>query len=85
MPDVVNVGGYAGQALSADAVSSPDADPLAGYEGEGSGVTSTETRVDDEVDLESLTKAELYELAQEADIEGRSSMDRDELIDALQG
>ena len=35
-------------------------------------------------DLESLTRQELYELARDADIAGRSRMDRDELIDALQ-
>ncbi|MEU9157606.1 Rho termination factor N-terminal domain-containing protein [Streptomyces sp. NPDC048417] len=33
--------------------------------------------------LESLTKAELYELASDADIAGRSSMKREELIKAL--
>jgi len=33
--------------------------------------------------LEEMTKEELYEKAQEADIEGRSSMTKDELIKAL--
>ncbi|MDQ0994346.1 Ku protein [Streptomyces sp. V3I7] len=34
-------------------------------------------------DLGSLTKAELYELAAEADVHGRSSMNREELLEAL--
>jgi DNA end-binding protein Ku len=34
-------------------------------------------------ELEKLNKGELYELAQEADIPGRSQMDRTELIDAV--
>jgi Rho termination factor-like protein len=33
--------------------------------------------------LEDLTKDELYERAREADIEGRSEMTKEELIDAL--
>lgn len=37
-----------------------------------------------EDDLSELTKAELYDMATEAGIEGRSSMDKDELIDALE-
>lgn len=36
-------------------------------------------------ELESLTKDELYELATEADIDGRSSMSKAELIAALGG
>lgn len=35
--------------------------------------------------FESRTKAELYELAGKRNIEGRSSMDKDELIAALRG
>jgi hemerythrin superfamily protein len=35
-------------------------------------------------DYEQLTKDELYELAQERDIDGRSQMDRDELVRALE-
>ena len=38
---------------------------------------------DDDDDLESLSKAELYEVAQDQDLEGRSSMTKQELIDAL--
>ena len=34
-------------------------------------------------ELEKLSKGELYELAQEADVPGRSQMDRSELIDAV--
>lgn len=33
--------------------------------------------------LEKLSKAELYERAQEADVPGRSDMSKDELVDAL--
>ncbi len=33
--------------------------------------------------LEGLTKDELYELAQDRDLSGRSTMTRDELLDAL--
>lgn len=36
-----------------------------------------------EVDLREHTKAELYELATQRDIEGRSSMSKDQLVDAL--
>lgn len=39
--------------------------------------------VRDEIDLESLTYNELYEAATEYDIDGRSSMSKDELIEAL--
>jgi hypothetical protein len=35
--------------------------------------------------LEELTKDELYERAQAADIEGRSTMSKDELVRALKG
>jgi hypothetical protein len=35
--------------------------------------------------LDDLTKDELYELAQESDVEGRSGMTKDELITALRG
>ena len=34
-------------------------------------------------DMDALTKSELYDLATEAGIEGRSTMSKDELIDAL--
>jgi len=35
------------------------------------------------VDLRELTKAELYRLAQERDIAGRSKLSKDQLVDAL--
>lgn len=40
---------------------------------------------DDDIpqDMDALTKSELYDLATEAGIEGRSSMTKDELLDAL--
>ena len=38
---------------------------------------------DDDDDLDSLSKAELYEMAQDQDLEGRSSMTKQELVDAL--
>lgn len=38
---------------------------------------------DDTDGLDDLTKSDLYDRATEADIEGRSSMDKAELIDAL--
>jgi hypothetical protein len=34
-------------------------------------------------ELDSLSKEELYELAQKADISGRSDMSKQELVDAL--
>ncbi len=37
------------------------------------------------IDLDELTKDELYELAQTTGIEGRSQMDKDELLKTLQG
>jgi DNA end-binding protein Ku len=40
---------------------------------------------DDGTPLEELTKEELYERAQAADIPGRSHMSKDELIAALRG
>ncbi len=51
-------------------------------------ITSTAdvSTVDGEDDgLDDLSKAELYEKATDADIEGRSSMSKDELIEALRG
>lgn len=45
----------------------------------GDKVTAARTKVD----LREHTKAELYELASQRDIEGRSSMSKDELVDAL--
>ncbi|MGI9601765.1 MAG: Rho termination factor N-terminal domain-containing protein [Acidimicrobiales bacterium] len=42
---------------------------------------STPTPIDD---LASLTKVELYRLAQERDIEGRSKLSKDELVKVLQ-
>ncbi|MBW3630111.1 MAG: Rho termination factor N-terminal domain-containing protein [Gemmatimonadetes bacterium] len=37
------------------------------------------------IDLDELTRDELYELAQTTGIEGRSDMNKDELINTLQG
>ena len=48
-------------------------------------VVETAAASDDTDDMEALTYDELYDLATEAGIEGRSSMSKDELIDALEG
>lgn len=47
-------------------------------------VEYTEVDEDGDEDLESLTKSELYEIATERNIAGRSEMDKGELIDELQ-
>ncbi len=36
-------------------------------------------------DLEGLTKVELYEMAKERELEGRSAMSKAELVEALRG
>lgn len=51
---------------------------LRGAAGGGAGTTS------DEEDLESMTRDELYELAQQRDVPGRSGMSKSELVAALQ-
>lgn len=51
----------------------------------GKQVQSAENKAVQGEDLESKTKDELYELATEADIDGRSTMNKDELINALRG
>jgi len=38
---------------------------------------------EDDTEMDALTKSELYDLATEAGIEGRSTMSKDDLIDAL--
>lgn len=85
MGDLVRVGGVAGQALPADAVESPDMPAVAGEV--PIGVTSTESRFteDGDLDLESMTRDQLYAIATARQISGRSSMTRDDLIDALGG
>lgn len=40
--------------------------------------------VDAGEDFDSMTKSELYDLAVEQDIDGRSTMDKDDLIEALE-
>lgn len=45
----------------------------------------TVAEVEESDDLSGLTKAELLERAADADIDGRSSMNKDELIEALGG
>lgn len=90
------VGGVAGAALPAGFVQSPDtpevrAAEVSAGEAVASGVTTFESVAADRgleddtstVDLASLTRAELYELAQDRDVEGRSDMTKDELIAAL--
>lgn len=62
-----------------------------GSDSPGKGITTTENYVeDDESEVEDdgydeMSKDELYELAQDAEVEGRSSMTKDELIAALRG
>lgn len=82
---VVRVGGVAGQALPADVRHSPDAPATSGEVPVG--VTTTESRFDDDGDLDydSMTKDQLYSLAQAEEIPGRSDMNRDDLIAALRG
>jgi sporulation protein YlmC with PRC-barrel domain len=46
-------------------------------------VSSSGGRGGEPADLTSLTRDELYELAQERDLEGRSTMTKQELLDAL--
>ena len=46
-------------------------------------VEATDPADDTPQDMDALTKSELYDLATEAGIEGRSTMSKDELIDAL--
>lgn len=55
---------------------------LAGEDGE-TGARAGPVRATGPDDLDGLTKAELYERAKKAEIEGRSSMSKDELVDAL--
>lgn len=47
--------------------------------------TGIENKALDVSDLENKSKAELYEIAQERDIEGRSSMSKAELVEVLSG
>ncbi|MFB7418253.1 Ku protein [Streptomyces sp. NPDC056210] len=53
--------------------------------GKGKGKQKASHTISKATDLDSLTKAELYRRATEADIPGRSSMTRDDLVKALSG
>jgi hypothetical protein len=55
----------------------------AGREKAGRTRTALPTRRSNQRPLDELTKEELYERAQAADIEGRSTMSKDELLRAL--
>ena len=57
---------------------------LARVRGEDDGAAD-DGAADDGDDLGELSRDELYERAQEAGVPGRSSMSKDELIDALSG
>jgi DNA end-binding protein Ku len=61
-------------------------DPSAGRQGASARSARAQgmPRVPDEEHLRTLSKAELYEKAAEADVSGRSKMSRDELIRALE-
>jgi hypothetical protein len=59
---------------------------IAEYDGPAAHMTTTETvAAEEKADLDDLTVAELREQAAEQDIEGRSGMNKAELIEALGG
>jgi len=64
-----------------------DGDHIAGSRLMGAGsfavVVSSAARVSSAGDLDALTKAELYELAKDRDVDGRSNMSKEQLRDAL--
>ena len=54
-------------------------------DGDVGGADDDQDASSDDIDYESQTMDELYALAQERDISGRSEMDKADLIDALRG
>jgi len=64
-----------------------DDDEIAGSRLMGAGsfavIVSSASRTSSDGDPDALTKTELYELAKDRDIDGRSNMTKDQLLDAL--
>jgi hypothetical protein len=59
-------------------------DVIDARDAESQGETEADETTESETTSDEVTKAELYEQAQELDIEGRSSMDKEELTEAIE-